>query len=115
MSWPFQRIPKKHRLKKRRKLTQKDIQEAIVQRCRKDFKEEQIRSEEREKTLKPFVTPPKKEVWEWPLLRTNSGGDIEFMCPHGVGHGGTHGCDGCCKELDYEKRLEELKRKPTGE
>lgn len=29
-------------------------------------------------------------------------GRREVFCPHGVGHGGIHGCDGCCKRLPKE-------------
>lgn len=52
------------------------------------------------------------KIWHWPFQRINSNGAIEFSCQHGVGHGGIHGCDGCCKDLDYAARVEELKRKP---
>lgn len=39
--------------------------------------------------------------WHWPFLRTNFNGDKEYECPHGVGHGGIHGCDGCCSHDSY--------------
>lgn len=26
----------------------------------------------------------------------------ELMCPHGVGHGGIHGCDGCCADRSFK-------------
>lgn len=42
--------------------------------------------------------------WNWPYLRTNSNGAKEYMCPHGVGHGGIHGCDGCCAHPSYKRR-----------
>lgn len=35
--------------------------------------------------------------WHWPFLRINSNGAREYQCPHGVGHGGIHCCDGCCQ------------------
>jgi len=28
-------------------------------------------------------------------------GRVEYSCPHGVGHGGIHGCDGCCGRDDF--------------
>ena len=39
-------------------------------------------------------------------------GRIEWICKHGIGHTiwypknstGTHGCDGCCRELKKRKR-----------
>lgn len=40
--------------------------------------------------------------WKWPFLRINSYGSNELMCPHGVGHGGTHGCDGCCTNKSFK-------------
>jgi len=27
----------------------------------------------------------------------------ELMCEHGVGHGGIHGCDGCCADPSFKK------------
>lgn len=27
----------------------------------------------------------------------------ELMCEHGVGHGGMHGCDGCCKDPSFKE------------
>lgn len=39
--------------------------------------------------------------WHWPFLRFNFGGAKEYACPHGIGHGGTHGCDGCCTDQDF--------------
>lgn len=26
----------------------------------------------------------------------------ELMCEHGIGHGGIHGCDGCCSDPSFE-------------
>jgi hypothetical protein len=52
----------------------------------------------------------KTKKWHWPFLRINFGGDIELMCEHGVGHGGLHGCDGCCRDKEYVKRLKSFKR-----
>lgn len=37
-----------------------------------------------------------EKPWHWPFQRINSNGAREYACRHGVGHGGTHGCDGCC-------------------
>ncbi len=40
-----------------------------------------------------------EEFWE-PCPRAD--GRMEYMCPHGIGHGNhTHGCDGCCQRNDY--------------
>lgn len=43
--------------------------------------------------------------WYWPVLRINLGGDIELKCPHEVGHGGIHGCDGCCSHPSFKKAM----------
>lgn len=48
--------------------------------------------------------------WSWPFLRVNSGGDKEYACRHGVGHGGTHGCDGCCSDPDFPKAEPKYRR-----
>ena len=51
---------------------------------------------------KPRVKGPKViKAWHWPFLRINSGGDKEYACRHGIGHGGMHGCDGCCRDKDF--------------
>ena len=42
--------------------------------------------------------------WKWPYLRINFNGDKEYACPHGIGHGGFHGCDGCCRHISFRKR-----------
>ena len=47
--------------------------------------------------------------WHWPTLRTNTNGALERMCPHGVGHGGIHGCDGCCQDKSYDKAIKKKK------
>lgn len=36
--------------------------------------------------------------WKWPYA-----GRGELLCPHGVGHGGIHGCDGCCGSPSFKK------------
>ncbi len=41
--------------------------------------------------------------WKWPFLRINFNGAKEYECPHGVGHGGFHGCEGCCSHPSFEK------------
>lgn len=41
----------------------------------------------------------KNKPWNWPFQRINLGGAKEYACPHGVGHGGLHGCDGCCEKI----------------
>ena len=51
--------------------------------------------------------------WKWPYLRINSGGSKEYECPHGVGHGGLHGCDGCCLHKSYEKAVRREKKNET--
>ena len=49
------------------------------------------------------VTPPLDEFSWQPCPRND--GRMEWLCPHGVGHGNhTHGCDGCCERLDYPGR-----------
>lgn len=48
--------------------------------------------------------------WDWPYLRTNFNGAKEYMCPHGTGHGGIHGYDGCCSHKSYERKLKKEKR-----
>lgn len=49
--------------------------------------------------------------WHWPFLRVNSGGVREYACRHKVGHGGIHGCDGCCATPDY---FEAIYKRLTG-
>lgn len=36
--------------------------------------------------------------WEWPYS-----GRGELSCPHNIGHGGIHGCDGCCSHKSFNK------------
>lgn len=43
------------------------------------------------------------EGWDWPFQRNNFGGVKEYACPHGIGHGGIHGCDGCCLHPSFKK------------
>jgi len=50
------------------------------------------------------------ENWTWPFQRTNFGGAKEYECPHRVGHGGTHGCVGCCRHISF-RRAERIRRK----
>lgn len=52
-----------------------------------------------------YMTKNKKAkfVWHWPFLRINSNGAKEYACYHGIGHGGVHGCDGCCRDKNYPK------------
>lgn len=40
---------------------------------------------------------------EWKFLRINIGGAKEYACSHGIGHGGIHGCDGCCSDTSFPK------------
>lgn len=54
------------------------------------------------------------ENWHWPYQRINSGGDKEYACPHGAGHGGIHGCDGCCSHPSYLRRSRAKKKKASG-
>jgi len=49
--------------------------------------------------------PKKLENWDWPYLRVNFGGTKEYACPCGVGHGGIHGCCGCCAHESYKKKV----------
>lgn len=39
-----------------------------------------------------------EKPWAWPFQRINSNGAKEYACVHGQGHGGIHGCDGCCQK-----------------
>jgi len=52
--------------------------------------------------------------WKWPYLRINFGGSVELECPHEVGHGGIHGCDGCCQHVSYDKALKKFLKKIKG-
>jgi hypothetical protein len=45
-------------------------------------------------------------TWDWP-----DWGRGELGCPHGVGHGGIHGCDGCCSHPSYEVWLNKRVKK----
>lgn len=45
----------------------------------------------------------KEKTWHWPYQRTNSNGAKEYACRHGVGHGGIHGCDGCCQDESFPR------------
>lgn len=38
-----------------------------------------------------------EKPWHWPFQRINSNGAKEYACRHSIGHGGIHGCDGCCQ------------------
>lgn len=51
------------------------------------------------------------KTWHWPYLRTNLGGDKEYGCPHGIGHGGLHGCDGCCSHPSFKKAMKKRRKK----
>lgn len=44
-----------------------------------------------------------KKPWHWSFQRVNFGGTKEYACRHGVGHGGIHGCDGCCSDPSFPK------------
>lgn len=59
----------------------------------------------------------KKKPWHWPFLRVNFGGAKEYACKHGQGHGGIHGCDGCCKDPNFprEKPQIEIEWEEDGE
>jgi hypothetical protein len=48
--------------------------------------------------------------WKWPFQRINFGGSTEYACPHGIGHGGVHGCDGCCDHPSYKKEVQNARR-----
>jgi len=64
-----------------------------------------------ENQLKENKPPDDLIEWNWPYLRVNSSGAKEYMCPHGVGHGGIHGCDGCCGHESYQRRINARKKK----
>lgn len=45
-----------------------------------------------------------EKPWHWPYLRHNIFGAKEYACRHGVGHGGVHGCDGCCRDSNFPRK-----------
>jgi hypothetical protein len=46
----------------------------------------------------------KPAKWNWPQIRF-----AELQCPHHVGHGKhIHGCDGCCNEPEFIKKIETI-------
>jgi len=50
------------------------------------------------------------EKWHWPPIRAKREGYdlvMEYMCPHGIGHGGVHGCDGCCSHPSFLENTKE--------
>ena len=55
-----------------------------------------------------------EKPWHWPFQRINSNGAREYACRHGIGHGGLHGCDGCCGSeeaklaIHYQTKPEEF-------
>lgn len=65
-----------------------------------------------ENQLEENEPPDELDTWDWPFLRTNFNGDKEYECPHGVGHGGIHGCCGygCCAHKSYKRKVEEDKK-----
>lgn len=56
------------------------------------------------------INDPRLKDWHWPYQRINSSGTKEYSCPHGVGHGGIHGCDGCCRHPSFRKKTRKEKR-----
>ncbi len=55
-------------------------------------------------TNKRILSEDPLKQWVWPFLRVNSGGAKEFKCPCGVGHGGMHGCCGCCQHPSFKEK-----------
>lgn len=50
-----------------------------------------------------------KIEWSWPYV-----GRGEIACVHFVGHGPhVHGCDGCCDNKEYHKKIKRIKVKHT--
>jgi len=49
--------------------------------------------------------------WHWPYAGVNMSGAKEYDCPHGVGHGGIHGCDGCCGHESFRRVTQKKKQK----
>ena len=41
-----------------------------------------------------------KSLWKWPIYPKRDG-KLEYSCRHGIGHGGVHGCDGCCSDPNF--------------
>ena len=72
-------------------------------------KDEHEEHKKRGHVVVDFVIQDKQSKWHWPFLRVNFGGDKEYSCPHGVGHGGIHGCckNSCCRHKSFEKRMKE--------
>ena len=56
-----------------------------------------------EDQLKKNKPPDELINWDWPDAGINSNGALEHFCPHGVGHGGIHGCDGCCQHESFKR------------
>lgn len=57
-------------------------------------------------SLKLKLRREKEKFWHWPFKRINFNGAKEYSCRHGVGHGGIHGCDGCCtKDPNFPPRF----------
>jgi len=50
--------------------------------------------------MKKKTSKPKDKLakWDWPYH-----GRGELSCPHSVGHGGIHGCDGCCRAPGFKE------------
>jgi len=64
-----------------------------------------------ENQLKENQPPDDLVDWDWPYLRVNSSGAKEYVCLHGVGHGGIHGCDGCCRHESFNRRTSKRRKK----
>lgn len=59
--------------------------------------------DEQARRLSKLIREAELKDWDWPFLRINCCGAKEYECPHGVGHGGIHGCDGCCAHESFVK------------
>lgn len=65
-------------------------------------------------TAKPTPSRPSPEPempsvpadWPWPRYARYDG-KVEYRCPHEIGHGGVHGCDGCCADPRFPGRTDD--------
>jgi len=55
----------------------------------------------------PIQDLDKLKDWKWPFQRINFGGEKEYSCPHDIGHGGLHGCDGCCAHPSFKRETKQ--------
>ena len=50
-----------------------------------------------------------KKVKRWlPVWKKAKRSKPELDCQHGIGHGGVHGCDGCCSHESFNKAWKDI-------